>query len=203
MRLKKKNEEIAKAILKLNDDVLKQEQIKSLKDMSPTVDELAQIQEYITQGNAEDMLGTTERFYLSIIKIQRFEQRLTSWMFKNQFPTQFTSINPDIETVKLAIQELMTADKFMKFLQIVLQMGNFLNSGKKGIFGFQINSLLKLKELKATGSKMNLLGYLIQFCEAKYPDVLDFKKELIHVPGSSRVNLQQSKTEILELKKGN
>jgi len=49
---------------------------------------------------------------------------------------------------------------------------------------------------------MNLLGYLIQFCEAKYPDVLDFKKELIHVPGSSRVNLQQSKTEILELKKG-
>lgn len=200
MRLR--NEEICKAILRLNDDTLKQEQIKSLRDICPSGDEISQIQDYVNQGNSEEILGTTERYFISIAKIPRLEQRLSCWMFKNQFPNQFITISPDIETVKLAIQELMSSEKFLKFCQIVLQMGNFLNSGKKGIFGFQINSLLKLKELKATGTKITLLGYLIQFCDTKYPGILDFKKDLLHVPGSSRVNLQQSKTEIIELKKG-
>jgi len=181
---------------------LKQEQIKALKDMSPAPDEITQILDYVSSGQPVDMLGTTEKFYLAIAKIGRFEQRLGCWMFKNQFPVQFTSINPDIETVTSAVKELMGSEKLLTFLQIVLYMGNFLNTGKKGTYGFQMSSLLKLRDLKATGAKLNLLAYIYQYCQQKYPEVLDFTKDISHVIGATRVNLAVAKSEIGDLKKG-
>jgi len=200
--LRLKNEDIFKAVLSLNDSVLTQEQIKSLKDIAPTADELGQVVDYETSKQDIELLGTCERFYLTISKIPRYEQRLSSWVFKNNFPSIISSIQPDVETLSLAIKQLLESQKFLKLLQIILSLGNFLNSGKKGVHGFTISSLVRLKELKATGAKTNLLAYIISFCLQKYPEILEFKKELSQVLAASRVNLGQSKIDLQEIKKG-
>jgi len=62
---------------------------------------------------------------------------------------------------------------------------------------------LKLKELRATGTKFNLLNYIIDFCQTKYPEVLEFRKELSSVIQASKVNLSGAKTDLAELKKRN
>lgn len=148
------------------------------------------------------MLGPTEQFYREILDIPRFEHRLTSWMFKLKFLTSYNAVQPDIENVTSICKELQESEKFMKLLEVVLAIGNFLNSGRKGAHGFQLNSLLKLKDTKASGVKTDLLEYVITFVEKKYPDVVEFADELQHLEPSTRVAIANVQSELNELKTG-
>lgn len=200
--MRMKHEDIRNAIMNLDDELLTQDQIKALKEIAPTADELAQIEDYCKSGGDPNLLGNIEKFYHCIANLPKYERRLECWMFKNSFPILYSAVQPDIDIVARAINELLESERLRKFLQIVLAIGNFLNSGRKGIYGFTISSLLKLRDLKANGVKANLLMYIIEYCQQKYPKVLEFKKDLQSILGATRVNLTQCKTDILEMKKG-
>lgn len=97
----------------------------------------------------------------------------------------------------------MESKKFLKLLEIILAIGNFLNSsGGRGAHGFNLSSLLKLKDVKATGAPMDLLTYIVLFLQKNYPDIVDFYKELEHVEPASRVAISQVQSDISEMKKG-
>jgi len=198
-------EQICKAILHLDDEVLAQEQIKVLRDIAPTPEEITQIEEFLSKNGGGDLkdLGPVDQYYHVISKIPKYDKRLECWMFKNTFPIVFSSLSPDLDNCIEAINDLKSSKNLATFLQITLALGNFLNSGKKGAYGFTMSSLLKLKDLRATGSKITFLGYLVQFCEAKYPDLLpQLKKDLARLAAATKVSMQQVKTELSELKKG-
>jgi hypothetical protein len=191
--------EVRKAILQLDENKLAAENIKALKDLAPTADELEAVKNF--QGDV-NLLGPTEQFYREIIDIPRLDQRLGTWLFKLKFPNSISTIQPDIEAVTAVCKELQESPKFMKLLEVVLAIGNFLNSGRKGAHGFQLSSLMKLKDTKATGAKLDLLDYIILFLEKKFPDAVNFFEELAHVEPATRVAIQNIQTELNELKVG-
>jgi len=43
---------------------------------------------------------------------------------------------------------------------------------KKDAYGFKLNSLTKICDIKSSDGKTNLLEYLAIYCETKYPDLL-------------------------------
>ena len=72
--------------------------------------------------------------------------------------------------------------------QVVLLMGNYMNSGSKNqqSYGFELNYLTKLSHTRSVDQKTTLLHFLANTIEAKFPEVLDFDKDLRNVEAASR-----------------
>jgi len=90
-------------------------------------------------------LGDAERFFLGILGIPRLESRLSAFLFKRTFESHSKRLKEDIElgltllddvlrirfnsdiAALLAINELKSNVKFAKILELILNIGNFLN----------------------------------------------------------------------------
>jgi len=197
MRLE--HDDIKRAILRMDERVLAPENIKALKDMIPTADERQALNEY--QGEFSN-LGPAEQFLSKILDIPRMEERLDCWLIKLKFPTNVSAIEPDIESVISSCKQLQQSKKLHQVLQVILAVGNFVNGNKKAVHGFQINALPKLKDTKATGAKINMLDYVVQFLEKNYPDSMNFSEDLKSLQSSERVSIQSITNELNEMRTG-
>lgn len=67
-----------------------------------------------------------------------------------------------------------------------------MNSGSRNgqAVGFEISYLPKLSNTKDAENRQTLLHYLVETVEAKFPDVLNFHEELLHLDKASRVSVE-------------
>jgi hypothetical protein len=201
--LRMKYEDIAKAILKMDDGVLKNDTIISLCDLAPSAEEMQACLDYKKEKKELKLLGQVEKYYLAISDIKRYQERMKVWIIRNQFESNAELLKPQFIVVLNSIYALMESKGFMKLLQIVLATGNFLNSQKTGaqIHGFSMNSLLKLRDHKSTTTKFNLLSYIYDFLIFENDeDTLKFFDDLVDIPACSKIQLQNLRTELNDMK---
>jgi len=195
------NEEIKRAILEMDDEVLSQQNIDALKDKTPTEEEIQAIMAY--NGDPE-LLASSDKFYLSIKDVPRLAGRLNCWAFKYKFENNFTEIIPDLETILYASQELQRSKRFKDLLSIILAIANFLNanSAKKDAYGFTLSSLTKLKDTKAVDGKTTLLQYVAIYCTKKAQGVLRLREDFENLERAARISLPDLTGEVIKLKAG-
>jgi hypothetical protein len=90
--------------------------------------------------------------------------------------------------------------RLKQLLQIVLAVGNSLNSGAftGSAQGFKISSVLKVKDTKSESGKYTLLHYVASLCEEKKPDLLDWVEEVPDLkPGTKGIQLIKIQFEML------
>ncbi|MGH0132967.1 UNVERIFIED_CONTAM: hypothetical protein FKN15_020885 [Acipenser sinensis] len=123
---------------------------------------------------------------MSSVKLLR--PRLNGIQFKLTFEEQVNNIRPDIMNVTFACEEVKKSENFMRLLELVLLVGNFMNSGSRNAqtFGFNISFLCKLRDTKSADQKTTLLHFLADMCEEKHSDILKFTDELTHVESASK-----------------
>lgn len=90
-----------------------------------------------------------------------------------------------------ACEEIKKSKKLAKLLELVLLVGNVMNSGSKNgqALGFEISYLPKLASTKDAENRQTLLHYLVETVENKFPDILTFDEELIHLERASKVSV--------------
>ncbi|MBN3287936.1 DIAP2 protein, partial [Polyodon spathula] len=127
---------------------------------------------------------------MSSVKLLR--PRLNGIQFKLTFEEQVSNIRPDIMNVTFACEEVKKSKNFTRLLELVLLVGNFMNSGSRNAqtFGFNISFLCKLRDTKSADQKTTLLHFLADMCEKKHSDILKFTDELTHVESASKVSAQ-------------
>ncbi|MGH0154361.1 UNVERIFIED_CONTAM: hypothetical protein FKN15_072930 [Acipenser sinensis] len=127
--------------------------------------------------------------------VKRLRPRLNAILFKLQFEEQVNNIRPDIMAVNAACEEIRKSKSFSKLLELVLLMGNYMNSGSRNAqsYGFDLSSLCKLKDTKSSDQKKTLLHFLAEISEERFPDVLKFVDDWQHVDKASRVAYSFSK----------
>lgn len=154
----------------------------------PPPDQLKRLQELKTSG--EELSGA-EDFAATIAEIKRLGARLQSLSFRLNFPDLVNDVKPDIVAVTAACEEVRTSRKFAKILELILLLGNYMNSGSKNeaAFGFEISFLTKLTSTKDYENKQTLLHYIVDVVEHKFPECLNFYEDLSHVDKASRVSL--------------
>ena len=66
--------------------------------------------------------------------------------------------------------------KFGKILELILLMGNIMNTGSKneGSVGFDISYLPKLSNTKDRDNKSTLMHFLVETIEKSHPQLLNF-----------------------------
>ncbi|KAK2178702.1 hypothetical protein NP493_533g01102 [Ridgeia piscesae] len=180
-------EEIKRRIIEVDEDKLSVALIEQLLKYMPLPEQMKQLAEF---KDKYDELSEPEQFALVMSGIKRVVPRLKSIMLKMQFPDQIAEIKPDVVVATAAQEELKQSGKFKKILQLILLMGNYMNAGSRNAqsIGFDISFITKLNNTKTSDQKLTLMHFLVKTIEERYPDLLSFPEELLHVDQAARVS---------------
>ncbi|KAG8552979.1 hypothetical protein GDO81_003200, partial [Engystomops pustulosus] len=139
------------------------------------------------KGEYED-LCEPEQFGVVMSTVKMLRPRLNGILFKLTFEEHISNIRPDIIAVTLACEELKKSESFKKMLELVLLVGNYMNSGSRNAksLGFNISFLCKIRDTKSSDQKSTLLHFLAEVCEERFADILKFPEELEHVESASK-----------------
>lgn len=162
--------------------------LQQLIQYLPPPDQLKRLQELKASG--EELSGA-EKFAATIADVKRLGARLQSLSFRLNFTDLVSDVKPDIVAATAACEEVKSSRKFAKILELILLLGNYMNTGSKNeaAFGFEISFLPKLTNTKDFENKQTLLHYIAEVVEVKFPDCISFFEDLSHVDKASRVSL--------------
>ena len=113
-------------------------------------------------------------------------------MFKLRFPELIQDCKPCIVSVTAACEELRKSGKFAKILELILLIGNIMNTGSRleQSVGFDISYLPKLSNTKDKDNQSTLLHFLVETIEAKKPELLNFYEEILHLDKASKASFE-------------
>lgn len=182
-------EHIRTCILRCDTTVLTANVLDLLIQYLPPADQLKKLAEL--KVNSEE-LTEAEQFAATVADIKRLVPRLRSLAFREHYPEIISEVKPDIVSGTAACEEVKSSEKFAKILELLLLLGNYMNSGSNnaGAYGFEISFLTKLTATKDLENKQTLLHYLVETIENKFPEVLTFAEEMPHIDRAARVSME-------------
>uniref|UniRef100_A0A8C5JG08 Protein diaphanous homolog 2 n=1 Tax=Junco hyemalis TaxID=40217 RepID=A0A8C5JG08_JUNHY len=188
-------EEIKNIILEVDEEKLSESLIQNLVKNLPEQKELNALAELKDEYND---LAEPEQFGVVMSSVKMLRARLNGILFRLMFDEHVNNIKPDIMAVTLACEELKKSESFSKLLELVLFLGNYMNSGSRNAqsLGFNISFLCKIRDTKSSDQKTTLLHFLAEICEENYRDILKFPDELQHVESASKVSAQTLKSNL-------
>jgi len=180
-------EELRLCILRCDTNILTENLLQALIQYIPAPDQLNRLKEY---EKDYDNLAEAEQFSISISGIKRLVPRLKSLMFRQRYPEMVQDCKPDIVAATAACDEVRKSQKFAKILELILLIGNIMNTGSKNAqsVGFDISYLPKLNNTKDRDNKDTLLHFLVELVERDHPEVLSFADELMHLDAAARIS---------------
>lgn len=196
-----KYEVVKKSILRCDVSVLSANILEQLISYLPPEDQLKRLQQF---KNDYDDLTEAEQFALTISEVKRLKARLQSISFKQRFPEMVQDIEPGIVAGTEACKEVKQSKKFRKLLELILLIGNYMNSGSKNgqAFAFEISFLPKLSATKDVENKKTMLHYLVDIIEKKkkFSDMLHFSDELPHIDRASKISIETIQNTLNQMK---
>eukprot|EP01090_Pellita_catalonica_P014023 TRINITY_DN3474_c0_g1_i2.p1 TRINITY_DN3474_c0_g1~~TRINITY_DN3474_c0_g1_i2.p1 ORF type:complete len:719 (+),score=143.86 TRINITY_DN3474_c0_g1_i2:196-2157(+) len=174
--------------------------IEQLSHFVPTAEEISTLEQYDDKNN----LTKADQYFLAVKDIPRLGARLNAMQYVSQFGLNFTNVLVQIKSVQNACKEMKANKSFVKILEIILAIGNFLNgSGVRGnAVGFKLETLLKLKDTKSTDNSTTLLSYIVSYISAKDKTLLDWAKQMPNIASAVRANKQMIQSTVQKLKLG-
>ncbi|KAF9921658.1 hypothetical protein FBU30_008285 [Linnemannia zychae] len=196
--------EIRQAILRMDEDFMTLVQLSNFLKFVPDAEETGKLLEY--KDAPEDVkltLGRPEAFFVEMLKVERYQQRLEGLKLKVTFQGLLDGVNEAISSITEASKGLKNAKHFKELLNLILMLGNYMNGGghNGGAFGFKIASINKLVDTKASNApNMTLLHFLTNITENTLPHVLNYQQEVEACGAASRVSLPDLLTDFNHLK---
>ncbi|XP_065320815.1 protein diaphanous homolog 2-like isoform X1 [Gordionus sp. m RMFG-2023] len=136
-----------------------------------------------------ESLNEAERFLITISPIKRIASRLKCICFKMKYSEMVNDIKPAIVAVSTSCEQIKKSKKFSKILQLILLIGNYMNSGSNNAqtYGFEMNFLTKIQSTKSEDQSTTLLQFLIQIIDNHFPEYKDFYLEISYVEKATKV----------------
>ncbi|XP_061454159.1 protein diaphanous homolog 2 isoform X2 [Rhineura floridana] len=188
-------EEIKSIILEVDEEKLSEPLIQNLVKNLPEQKELSALAELKNEYND---LCEPEQFGVVMSSVKMLRPRLNGILFKLTFEEHINNIKPGIMAVTIACEELKKSESFSRLLELVLLIGNYMNSGSRNAqsLGFNISFLCKIRDTKSSDQKTTLLHFLAEICEESYRNIIKFPDELEHVESASKVSAQSLKSNL-------
>ncbi|XP_075163670.1 FH2 domain-containing protein formin 3 [Haematobia irritans] len=192
------NEDIVQLIHDGSHEVIGAEKLRGLLKILPEVDEIDLLK---TFNGDRQRLGRAEKFLLLLMEIPSYKLRIESMLLKEEFSANITYLDPCINTMIEAAEDLMNSRTLQEVLYLVVVAGNFLNCGgyAGNAVGVKLSSLTKLTDIRANKPGMNLIHFVAIQAEKRDPNLLNFPSELSNLENASKTNLEQIGIDIKNL----
>jgi hypothetical protein len=140
---------------------LNQSACELLLQILPTESEITTIKGYEDISNFSDC----DKFISYIGDIPGYDLRIKSIIFKNSFSFQIEEIKNKIDKIRNYVKLFQSDEKILEWLKIVLAYGNYLNgtSTRGGAFGFKLDTLNKIADIKSNDNKKTLLNFIVEW----------------------------------------
>lgn len=163
------------------EEALPMDHVIALKRFLPSAEEAEMYKNYKEDPST---LVPEDQFMMKLCEIEDLEKRLDLLLVVMEFPMQFEDLAPNVNNLLQACKELYHSKNFLLVLEYVLSIGNILNSGSNrgGAYGFRLQSLPKLADIRGNNKKNTLLKFLILQLQQSNPDSIHFTAELKSVP---------------------
>ncbi|ELK14196.1 Formin-like protein 1 [Pteropus alecto] len=169
----------------------------------PTEYERSLIARFEKEQRPMEELSEEDRFMLRFSRIPRLPERMATLTFLGNFPDTVQLLMPQLNAVIAASMSIKSSDKLRQILEIVLAFGNYMNSSKRGAaYGFRLQSLDALLEMKSTDRKQTLLHYLVKVIAEKYPQLTGFHSDLHFLDKAGSVSLDSVLGDVRSLQRG-
>ncbi|ORZ12198.1 formin homology 2 domain-domain-containing protein [Absidia repens] len=142
-RIKLSYSEIRDSIWTVDDHRLNVDNLMAIRQYIPTKEEIEMLRDY--DGDS-DGLGNAEKYFKAIMNIPRLSDRIDCMVFRRKFHHELQELLPELDVLKLAIDELRHSHSFKHILKTILAIGNHLNDHtiRGNASGFHLDALLKV-----------------------------------------------------------
>ncbi|KFD46814.1 hypothetical protein M513_12297, partial [Trichuris suis] len=176
-----------KAILEIDESVLSESALQQLIINLPDGESVEKLKAF---SDRLDSLADVEQFVVTLVSIRRLKPRLQCICFKLKFGEMVDDIKPSIVAVTAACEEVRTSKGFSIFLELLLLVGNYMNSSSKAslAYGYHFQILSKLTEIRSVDQSKTLMHVLIDVMGNRCPKELRFTEDFIHVKAAADVS---------------
>ncbi|KAM9368983.1 LOW QUALITY PROTEIN: formin-like protein 1 [Phaethornis superciliosus] len=196
-------QDICTAIETYDQQALSLDFLELLLRFLPTEYERTLIGKFEREQRPPEELSEEEQFMIRFSKIPRLAERMNVMIFLGNFSDTAQLLMPQLNAVIAASISLKSSNKLRNILEIVLAFGNYMNSSKRGAaYGFRLQSLDALLEMKSTDRKQTLLHYLVRVITEKYPELTGFHTELHFLDKAGTVSLDSVLQDVRSLQQG-
>ncbi|XP_021098706.1 formin-like protein 3 isoform X2 [Heterocephalus glaber] len=196
-------EEICRAVHMFDLQTLPVDFVECLMRFLPTEAEVKLLRQYERERQPLEELAAEDRFMLLFSKVERLTQRMAGMAFLGNFQDNLQMLTPQLNAIIAASASVKSSQKLKQMLEIILALGNYMNSSKRGaVYGFKLQSLDLLLDTKSTDRKMTLLHFIALTVKEKYPDLANFWHELHFVEKAAAVSLENVLLDVKELGRG-
>uniref|UniRef100_A0A8B9PT40 Formin like 2 n=1 Tax=Apteryx owenii TaxID=8824 RepID=A0A8B9PT40_APTOW len=194
-------DEICKAIHVFDLKTLPVDFVECLMRFLPTENEVKVLRLYERERKPIENLSDEDRFMMQFSKIERLMQKMTIMAFIGNFAESIQMLTPQLHAIIAASVSIKSSQKLKKILEIILALGNYMNSSKRGaVYGFKLQSLDLLLETKSTDRKQTLLHYISNVVKEKYQHVSLFYNELHYVEKAAAGTVMSLENVLLDVK---
>ncbi|TPX38459.1 hypothetical protein SeLEV6574_g07774, partial [Synchytrium endobioticum] len=180
---------IAKSVDDVDLVTLSRPILNELLKFVPTEEEVSALKQYESEGNN---LASAERFLGEVSSVNKYSEKLKAMYFRTSWDEYIDDAEAMLAWLNGGIEDVKESKKFIRILQIILAIGNYMNPGQRGgAYGFKLSSLAKLGDTKSniTSRKHTLIHYLTTILRDRFPEAQDFACELSRVEDASKVNI--------------
>ncbi|XP_025898598.1 formin-like protein 3 [Nothoprocta perdicaria] len=196
-------EEICRAIHTFDLATLPVDFVECLMRFVPTEAEAKALRQYERERKPLEELAAEDRFMLHFCKVERLPQRMAIMAFLGNFAENVQMLTPQLNAIIAASASVKSSQKLKHMLEIILALGNYMNSSKRGaVYGFKLQSLDLLLDTKSTDRKLTLLHFIALTVREKYPELATFWQELHFVEKAAAVSLENVLLDVKELGRG-
>ncbi|KAH8025359.1 hypothetical protein HPB51_007671 [Rhipicephalus microplus] len=177
------------------------ERLRMLQKILPDPGELSMLRSYTGDRSK---LGHAEQFFLMLGDLRLYALYVDGMLQMEEFRPSVDALKPQLDNYIGVCQEILTNRSLKEFLKLILITGNFINSGSYAgnAFGFRLNTLPKLLDIRSNKPRMTLLHFLVEIAEKEQAETLSFTKDLLHLTECSRLSLDGMRTELKQLSTG-
>ncbi|KAI8495404.1 FH2 domain-containing protein 1 [Branchiostoma belcheri] len=192
------NEEIIDKLKKGDSETIGAEKLRGLLKILPEKEDIELLESYT--GDREK-LGNAEKFFLLLLGLQNYKLRIDGMLLKEELNSTVDYLEPSIDTMIKAGEELLKCKALQDILHIVLITGNYINAGgyAGNAVGFKMASLLKLVDTRANKPGMNFMHYVALQAEKKDKKLLQVDAQLKTLEEASRHSVENINTEVKQL----
>uniref|UniRef100_A0A1I8IIZ2 FH2 domain-containing protein n=1 Tax=Macrostomum lignano TaxID=282301 RepID=A0A1I8IIZ2_9PLAT len=175
-----------------------------LRQGVPTEEEVRSYRRYeFAEGRRVDALSEQDQLLVALCRVPMLERKLQALRYAGQFEENFSGVEPPLRAVVAASMTLEKSVKFKKVLELILGLGNYLNSHKRGLtYGFRLCSLATLQDTKSGDRKWTLLHFLVELIDQHFPDLANFESDLRHCEKAASINLDNVRADASQLISG-
>ena len=163
----------------------------------PTPEELSNLKLYKGQSEA---LGRAELFFLSVIKVPRFPQKLAAFKYYLQFDEQARSLSSSLQLLAKACAEVIESEKLASMLRRLLAIGNLMNesAGKPQAKGITLDSLIKTATKRGSDDKTTVIDLAMNSSQ----NIVDFWLDMPSLRDAMRLDLEDCRLLLREIQNG-